>query len=113
MIRLTESAIAQVRKAAAEGHSEGLGLRLAAKPDGKGNIDYAMGFDQASQEDLRIDCDGIEVLVSPLSEEVLDGVVLDFVEITPGETKFIFMNPNDPHYEPPAGVDYAPQKRVR
>jgi iron-sulfur cluster assembly protein len=113
MIRLTPSAIEQVRKAAAESGSQGLGLRLAAKPDGKGNIDYAMGFDQPSQEDLRFDCAGFEVLVSPLSEEVLDGVVLDFVEITPGESRFIFMNPNDPNYEPPDGVEYAPQKRAR
>ncbi|HEY5719175.1 MAG TPA: iron-sulfur cluster biosynthesis family protein [Gammaproteobacteria bacterium] len=114
MITLTPSAIAQVKQAAAAAAiEEGMGLRLAAKPDGKGGIDYAMGFDKANPEDFRVDCDGVQVLVSPLSEEVLEGTVLDYSEVSPGNAHFIFMNPNDPRYEPPKDVEYAPRKRTR
>ncbi len=114
IVTLTPSAATQVKQGLAEAGDEGgLGLRLAAKPDGKGGIDYALGFDQPNPEDFRIDCDGIEVLISPLSEEVLDGTVLDFAEVSPGKSHFIFMNPNDPNYEPPQDVDYAPPKRAR
>ena len=114
LITLTPAAVEQVRRALADGgHEEGLGLRLAAKPDGKGGIDYALGFDRPNPEDFSVDCDGVAVFVSPLSEEVLEGTVVDFAEISPGEARFIFMNPNDPNYEPPKDVDYAPPKRPR
>lgn len=115
MITLTPAALVQVKQALAEGNlEEGTGLRLAAKPDGKGKIDYALGFDQPNLEDFKVDCgDGVTVLISPLSEEILDGTVLDFAEVRPGQSNFIFMNPNDPNYEPPQDVDYAPPKRAR
>ena len=114
IITLTPAAVTQVKQAMIDGDlEEGAGLRLAAKPDGKGGIDYALGFDQANAEDFKVDCDGVDVLISPLSEEVLDGTVLDFAEVTTGTSNFIFMNPNDPNYEPPNDVDYAPPKRAR
>ena len=114
IVTLTPTAVAQVKQALAEGNlEEETCLRLAAKPDGKGKIDYALGFDQANVEDFKVDCDGVTVLISPLSEEVLDGTVLDYAEVRPGQSNFIFMNPNDPNYEPPQDVDYAPPKRSR
>jgi len=114
LITLTPRAIEQVKHAIIDGGiEEGMGLRLAAKPDGKGSIDYALGFDNPNPEDFRVDCDGVEVYVSPLSEEVLEGTVVDFGEISPGNERFIFMNPNDPNYEPPKDIDYAPLKRSR
>jgi iron-sulfur cluster assembly protein len=114
IVTLTPAAADQVRQALDNGDLEpGTGLRLAAKPDGKGGIDYALGLDQANPEDFKVDCEGVDVLISPLSEEVLDGTVVDYVEVSPGNMNFIFMNPNDPNYEPPADVDYAPPKRPR
>ncbi len=114
IVTLTPAAITMVKQALAGDDVEpGTGLRLAAKPDGKGGIDYALGFDVPNPEDFKIDCDGIDVLISPLSEEVLDGTVLDYAEVKAGDSHFIFMNPNDPNYEPPQGVDYAPPKRTR
>ena len=114
IISLTPTAVAQVKQALAGDDVEAsMGLRLAAKPDGKGGIDYALGFDQPNPEDFKVDCHGVDVLISPLSEEVLDGTVLDFAEVRPGVSHFIFMNPNDPNYEPPNDVDYAPPKRSR
>ncbi len=45
--------------------------------------------------------EGIQVLVSPGCVELLTGATLDFVEINPGEPRFIFINPNDPSHKAP------------
>lgn len=114
MLTLTPTAAAQIRLAAnRDNETVEMSLRIAAKPDGKGGIDYAMGFDNPSDEDSRFESEGISIVVSPLSEEVLEGTVLDFTELDDGKSGFVFLNPNDPKYEPPAGIDYAPAKRVR
>ena len=36
------------------------------------------------------------------SKILLEGTTLDYVELEPGEHQFIFMNPNDANYTPPA-----------
>jgi len=46
---------------------------------------------------------GITLLVAAGSIELLTGATLDYVELNPGEQRFIFINPNDPsHKSPPA-----------
>jgi iron-sulfur cluster assembly protein len=37
----------------------------------------------------------------PGSVELLTGAMLDYVELNPGEWRFIFINPNDPSHKPP------------
>jgi len=44
---------------------------------------------------------GIDLVISKTSEPLLAGMTLDYVEIEPGNHQFIFMNPNDPNYNPP------------
>jgi iron-sulfur cluster assembly protein len=46
----------------------------------------------------------ITILISSGSIELLTGATLDFVEINPGEWRFIFINPNDPSHKPPQPV---------
>ena len=101
MITLTERAAKQIRIAAKDGGMEGMALRIAAsrKPDGA--IDYAMGFDDIRDSDIRIPVHDVDVVVDPQYTDLLDGCVLDYVELEPGSSQFIFMNPNDPHYIPP------------
>ena len=41
------------------------------------------------------------MIIAQNDKPLLNGVVLDYVEMSPGEFQFIFMNPNDPHYVPP------------
>ncbi|MGA7801307.1 MAG: iron-sulfur cluster assembly accessory protein [Gammaproteobacteria bacterium] len=104
MITVTAAAAAQIRTAAKQGHAEGLALRIAAKRVADGRIEYGMGFDDTGREDdLQFDSEGIQVVVAPLSLELLSGTVIDFVELSSGEFQFIFMNPNDPDYVPPEG----------
>ena len=60
-----------------------------------------MGFDDKADGDTAGRGGRHHVLVSPGSVELLTGATLDYVEINPGERRFIFINPNDPSHKPP------------
>jgi len=79
----------------------GLALRIAARRRTDGSIDYVMGLDEPAETDRRVDAFGVTVVVAPTSTELVDGMTLDFVEMEPGRSDFIFLNPNDPHFVPP------------
>jgi iron-sulfur cluster assembly protein len=96
MITVTPQAAEQILKSAA-----GAALRLAARLDDKGVIEYGMGFDDKADGDAEIVTNGIILLISPGSVELLTGATLDYVEINPGEWRFIFVNPNDPSHKAP------------
>lgn len=78
-------------------------LRLAARLDAQGTIEYGMGFDERAEGDVEVVSGSIRLLVSPGSVELLQGATLDYVEINPGERRFIFINPNDPSHKPVKG----------
>jgi len=75
-------------------------LRLAARLDAKGTIEYGLGYDDQAEEDIQVVAGPIRILISPGSVELLTGATLDYVEINPGEKRFIFINPNDPSHKP-------------
>lgn len=103
MITLTPAAAAQVRESARQGQMEGMPLRLAATRQDDGSLHYAMGFDDTpGDSDHRVESEGIEIVVADASRALLEGASLDFVELEPGERRFIFLNPNDPDYVPPS-----------
>jgi iron-sulfur cluster assembly protein len=102
MITVTPAAAEQIRKSAGEQGQQGAPcLRLAARLDDGGAIEYGMGFDAAGEGDVRSESAGVSILVSKGSVELLTGATLDFVEINPGEQRFIFINPNDPSHKAP------------
>ena len=101
MITVTPQAAEQIAKSAQQTGPGELCLRLAARLDNKGVIEYGMGFDDMAEGDLLVAAGGITLLVSPGSVELLTGATLDYVEINPGEWRFIFVNPNDPSHKPP------------
>lgn len=106
MITLTPKAAEQIKQSAKQNQMEGMPLRIAARRDDKGAIQYAMGFaDQPNESDVNYDSQGIAVVVPPDSVELLKGATLDFVELEPGQSNFIFLNPNDPEYVPPKDDD--------
>ena len=78
-------------------------LRLAAQQRPDGTFDYRMGFDEATDDDICFSSEGIAVCIAPEYVPLLDVAVMDFVEIEPGEQRFIFLNPRDPSYVPPQG----------
>lgn len=95
MVKVTAEAVVQIKNAATQAGAEGMALRIAAKRDFDGSIQYGMGFDDQSEDDLLIDAEGLTVLVATQSQPLLSGAVLDFVEMSPGNFQFIFINPND------------------
>lgn len=101
MITVTEEAAKQIKLSAKQGKAEGMPLRIAASRNDDDSIHYGMGFDDSKEDDISITSEDVEIVVSPVSAELLGDTVLDFVELEPGKHQFIFMNPNDPSYKPP------------
>jgi len=99
MVTVTPQAADQIARSAQQ--AGGGCLRLAARLDAKGVVEYGMGFDERAEGDAEVVSGGVTLLVSPGSVELLTGATLDFVEINPGEWRFIFINPNDPSHQPP------------
>jgi iron-sulfur cluster assembly protein len=102
MINITAQAAEQIRKSAQQQADPNAAyLRLAARLGDNGAIEYGMGFDDKAADDLEVVASDIKLLISPGHVELLTGATLDYVEINPGELRFIFINPNDPSHKPP------------
>lgn len=101
LIHLSERAVQRIRGQMPDGEGE-TALRLAAQRLENGDFHYAMGFDGESRAgDLREVVEEIPVVVDAESTPLVRGMTVDFVEIEPGQERFIFLNPNDPAYIPP------------
>ena len=103
MITVTPTAAQQIRIAATQAQCDEMGLRIAARRDGAGALHYAMGFDDARGDDLVLTAEGIALVVSPAETALLDGMTIDYVELEPGDFRFIFQNPNDTAPPAPSG----------
>lgn len=101
MFRITESAARQVLQAARQAGAEGMPLRLAARRQADGSIDYLMGFDEAKDDDIGFTSTGVEIVIAPECVPLLDRAVMDFVTLQGGDQQFIFLNPKDPTYVAP------------
>ena len=102
MISLTNNALEQIKLSATQSEMESLPLRIAIKEQDDGSFHYAMGFDkQRLPGDSFLNFDGVNLVVSTGSKDLAEGMTIDYVELEPGKTEFIFLNPNDPTYVPP------------
>lgn len=104
MITVTPQAATQIRIAARESGSEDLGLRVAAQRLSDGSINYGMGFDGERDNDECVESEGLTLLIAPQSRELLDTVTLDYVELEPGDFRFIFINPAEQGDAPSGGA---------
>lgn len=93
MISLTKEAAEQIRQAAQNNDAGGLGLRVAAKVNDAGMLEFGMGFDQERENDAVHESWGVTLLVSKHSAAYLQDVTLDFTEVAPGQQSFVFMKP--------------------
>ena len=103
-LKITKEAALQILKSAEETGGQIQSLRVAAKREQTtGAIKYAMGFDDPQEIDTLSRQHGIEILVGPMSADLLSGVVLDYTKIDgEDEKQFVFLNPNDPEFVPPS-----------
>ena len=98
---ITSSAAQQIKTAAAASNATALALRIEIQPKADGSFNYLMGFDDHSQlGDIDVVQEGVKVVISKNSQALAQGMTLDFVALN-GQMEFIFLNPNDPHYQPP------------
>jgi iron-sulfur cluster assembly protein len=102
MFKVTPRAAEQVIAAAEQGGTTGMALRLAAQQRPDGSIDYRMGFDEGTEDDISFRCEGVQVVMAPEYVPLLDAATLDFVELDAGDPEFIFLNPKDATYVEPS-----------
>lgn len=101
MITVTPEAAAQIRVSAEQGNAADLPLRIAIERKADGRFHYLMGFDdQLRPGDQRVESAGVVMVVDGVSQPLANGLMLDYVELD-GAMEFVFMNPNDPSYQPP------------
>ena len=96
MIKITDAAAAQIKIAATSPDAENAILRVAAKRNNDDSITFGMGFDQEREADEQVIINGVELLIAKPSLPFIQGVTLDYVEMEPGDMRFIFIPPNSP-----------------
>lgn len=93
MIKITDAAATQIRIANNNPDVFEMILRVAAYQEEDGSVNYGMGFDIEREADEHVIVNGIQLLIAPQSTPYLQGVTLDFVELNPGDMRFIFIPP--------------------
>lgn len=93
MIKITDAAAEQIRAVSNNPDVYGMVLRVAAYQEDDGSVNFGMGFDQEREADEQLIVNGIEILIASSSTPYLQGVTLDFVEMSPGDLRFIFIPP--------------------
>lgn len=91
MITLTQEAAAQVRAAQQQSGADGMALRVAARMNDAGMLEFGMGFDAERDHDTAVDAWGVTVLVNAQSAAMLADVTIDYAEVSPGESRFVFL----------------------
>jgi iron-sulfur cluster assembly accessory protein len=93
-LRLTDSAIEQVKKLLARDQRQGQALRVGVTDGGCSGFSYKLDFDKDQKpDDTILEQDGVTVYVDSTSAPYLTGIVIDFVNGLHGGG-FKFSNPN-------------------
>ena len=107
MFSVTSAAALQIQQTATTSGAQGLVLRIAARVDADGSMQYGIGFYDPKDEDMKLELEGISVVIADEYQELLTDTVLDFVELNPGEFNFIFIDgrqvPDAPEQVPGGG----------
>jgi iron-sulfur cluster assembly accessory protein len=93
-LRLTDSAIDQVKKLLARDQRQRYGLRVGVTDGGCSGFSYKLDFDnQQRPEDVVLEVGGVSIYIDRQSATYLAGTVIDFVSGLHGGG-FKFINPN-------------------
>ena len=95
MIRLTEAAVAEVKRILVDQRAdEDTCLRLGVSGGGCSGFSYVMTFDKESRDDDQIaEYEGLKVLLGNDAVPYLDSMVVDFNDDV-NKRGFVFNNPN-------------------
>lgn len=94
MITITPEAARQIQHSVEQSDAAGMALRIAARYTPDGQLQYAMGFDDVGEDDMEVSCGDVRIVIARQNEALLSGVTLDFTEVAPGQSLFVFLNPN-------------------
>ena len=94
-VTVTPGAVTEVRKYMEEnGAAETAGLRVGVLPGGCSGFQYGLNIeDEAAEDDLVLESNGLRLFVDPFSMQYLGGVEIDYVTTFQG-SGFTFNNPN-------------------
>ncbi|MGE4071839.1 MAG: iron-sulfur cluster insertion protein ErpA [Lysobacterales bacterium] len=90
----TSAAAHKVRELMLEEGNPALKLRVYIQGGGCSGFQYGFSFDeQAAEDDLAIETDGVTLVVDPISLQYLAGAEVDYSESLQG-AQFVIRNPN-------------------
>ena len=93
-LKLTSSAVEQIKKLLTRDHRTGHGLRVSVTDGGCSGHSYKLDFDQDQKAgDTVLDQNGVRVFVDDASAAFLQGMVIDYESGLYGGG-FKFINPN-------------------
>ncbi|HJV53039.1 MAG TPA: hypothetical protein VJ652_16340 [Noviherbaspirillum sp.] len=92
---ITAQAAPQILQAAHDANAESMFLRVTGRRADNGAVVHGMGFDELRTDDLQLESRGVRIVITPSQARMLDGAILDFVELSTGHKRFVFINPND------------------
>lgn len=93
-LTISAAALARVRELICEQGNPALKLRVAVEGGGCSGFQYGFSLaSEAAEDDLTLECDGVQLLVDPLSMQYLAGAEVDYVEQLAG-AQFVVRNPN-------------------
>ncbi len=93
-IELTEKAAAKLKEFMEKENKQGYGLRVQVLPGGCSGYSYSLTFEKnALESDLKLEFHGVNVYVDKMSEPMLHGSQIDYVESLQG-AGFTVNNPN-------------------
>ena len=93
-LMFTDSAARKVKELIEEEKNPALMLRVFVSGGGCSGFQYGFTFEEnASEDDTRVEKNGVTLLIDPLSFQYLAGAEIDFQEGVQG-AQFVIKNPN-------------------
>lgn len=94
LLEMTENAASKVKELLQDEDNQSLHLRVYVTGGGCSGFQYGFKFDENStEEDTRVEKDGVVLLVDPLSIQYLAGSTVDYIDSLDG-ARFVVNNPN-------------------
>ena len=94
ILALTDNAAEKVKDLMAQEGEEDLALRVGVRPGGCSGFQYGLNIeDEAGEDDMVFESEGIRLFVDPFSVQYLTGTEIDYVSTFQG-SGFTFNNPN-------------------
>lgn len=93
MFTVTENAVKQIKRVQSNMKAGEKYLRISVVNGGCNGNQYQMDFDTSSEDDEKINANGVTILVDKSSVPLVTGMNLDYVDRLEGSS-FVFNNPN-------------------